>query len=67
MNHDLSQQKMEKTPRRCQYCGHSRAAHIDGMRCALCGCVPSRQTYVQDSFGFRTSLPGQVTNNTRKR
>jgi ribosomal protein L37E len=59
--------EMEKTPKRCQYCGHSRAAHIDGMRCALCGCVPSRQTFVQDSFSFRTSLPGQVTPNTRKR
>ena len=67
MNHDLSQQKMEKTQKRCQYCGHSRAAHIDGMRCALCGCVPSRQTFVQESFGFRTSLPGQVKIGTRKR
>jgi hypothetical protein len=37
------------------------------MRCALCGCVPSRQTFVQDAFAFRSTLPTRVTNNTRKR
>lgn len=58
---------VDKTPKRCEHCGHSRAAHIDGMRCALCGCVPGRQTFVQQSLGFRTSLPGAVTPNTRKR
>ena len=51
----------------CSHCGHSRAAHLDGVRCALCGCVPSRTTFVQDSFSFRSALPGRVSNNTRKR
>jgi hypothetical protein len=58
---------MEKTARRCEHCGHSKAAHVDGVRCALCGCVPARRTFVQDSFSFRDSLPAPVTNNTRKR
>lgn len=60
--------------KRCQHCGHSRAAHVGGMRCALCGCVPQRQTFIQDSFSFRSTLgraerPLQdpVTINTRKR
>lgn len=51
----------------CPHCGHSRAAHVDGMRCALCGCVPSRQTFVQDAFAFRESLPMRVKANARKR
>ena len=53
--------------KRCEHCGHSRAAHIDGMRCALCGCAPERQTFVQEKLGFRTALPTRVTDNTRKR
>ena len=53
--------------KRCQHCGHSRAAHIDGMRCALCGCVPARQNFVQDSFSFKSALHTRVTANTRKR
>lgn len=60
--------------KRCEHCGHSRAAHAGGMRCALCGCVPQRQTFVQDSFSFRSgvarpagSIPERVMNNTRKR
>jgi hypothetical protein len=58
----------EANMKRCDLCGHSRAAHVDGMRCALCGCLPQRQTFVQDSFGFRESLPTRVTTtNTRKR
>jgi len=60
-------EKMEKTPKRCEYCGHSRAAHIDGMRCALCGCVPGRQTFVQESFGFPRESVTRVKVNTRKR
>jgi hypothetical protein len=51
----------------CPHCGHSKAAHVDGTRCALCGCVPSRQDFVQDAFAFRTALPSRVTSNTRKR
>lgn len=65
-NHDYSN-TVEKKVKRCPHCGHSRAAHVDGVRCALCGCVPDRQTYVQESFGFRSALPARVTNNTRKR
>lgn len=53
--------------KRCQLCGHSRAAHLDGTRCALCGCTPRRQTLVQDSFAFKNALPTRVTDNTRKR
>jgi hypothetical protein len=53
--------------KRCQHCGHSQAAHLDGTRCALCGCVPARQTFVQDAFAFKTSLQTRVTANTRKR
>jgi len=53
--------------RRCEHCGHSRAAHIDGMRCALCGCLPERRAFVQDAFAFKTVLPMRVTINTRKR
>jgi len=53
--------------KRCEICGHSHAAHVDGMRCALCGCLPQRQTFVQETFGFRTALPVRVTSNTRKR
>jgi hypothetical protein len=53
--------------KRCEHCGHSRAAHLDGMRCALCGCVPQRQTFVQTSLGFKTTLPTRVAASTRKR
>jgi hypothetical protein len=53
--------------KRCQHCGHSTAAHVDGLRCALCGCAPERRTFVQDAFAFRESLPSRVTTNTRKR
>lgn len=60
--------------KRCQHCGHSRAAHSDGVRCALCGCVPQRQTFVQEAFAFRNgmarpagSIPERVMANTRKR
>lgn len=53
--------------KRCPHCGHSKAAHIDGIRCALCGCLPQRQTFVQDSFAFRSALRTRVTNDTRKR
>ena len=51
----------------CSHCGHSGAAHIDGMRCALCGCVPARQTFVQDKFAFRTSIPTRLMAATRKK
>ena len=53
--------------KRCVHCGHSRAAHVDGTRCALCGCRPGQETLVQESFTFRNALPARVTTNTRKR
>ena len=53
--------------KRCEDCGHSRAAHVDGMRCALCGCTPGRRAFVQESFSFRSSLPARVSSDTRKR
>jgi hypothetical protein len=63
----FTEMMMEKTPKRCELCGHSRAAHIDGVRCALCGCLPARRTFVQDSFSFRDSIPARVSRTTRKR
>jgi hypothetical protein len=51
----------------CEHCGHSRAAHIDGIRCALCGCLPARQTFVQTKLAFRSSLPNRAVPNSRKR
>jgi hypothetical protein len=57
---------METRMKNCPHCGHSPAAHLDGVRCALCGCVPARQTFVQEKLAFRSSLPTRVAN-TRKR
>jgi len=56
--------------RKCEHCGHSWAAHVDQLRCALCGCTPQRKEFVQESFGFRSALPGRALSkgqNTRKR
>src|SRR5437016_13969687 len=36
---------MEK--RLCDICGHSRAAHVDGVHCALCRCSSERPAAVQ--------------------
>jgi ribosomal protein L37E len=58
---------MEDAMARCKLCGHSRAAHVDGVRCALCGCLPERRNFVQDAFAFRSALPGRVMTDTRKR
>jgi len=51
----------------CPHCGHSRAAHVGGARCALCGCRPGREMSVQESFTFRNALPVRVSMNIRKR
>ena len=40
----------------CDYCGHSRAAHTDGVKCALCDCVSRPRELVQESFSFRKSI-----------
>lgn len=61
------QQAIKPSFKQCKHCGHSRAAHADGMRCALCGCAPQRQTFVQTSLGFKTALPMRAAAATRKR
>src|ERR1700687_2483501 len=33
--------------RRCEYCGHSMAAHADGVQCALCLCRAEARNFVQ--------------------
>jgi hypothetical protein len=56
--------------KKCVYCGHSRAAHADGVKCALCRCRSEEVTMIQDSFAFRSSLPTRghaPAVNTRKR
>lgn len=51
----------------CPYCGHSKAAHAGGTKCALCNCVSRPRELVQESLAFRSSIPLRVTANTRKR
>jgi hypothetical protein len=56
---------MEK--RVCDICGHSRAAHVDGVHCALCRCTSERATPVQESLAFRSALPVRAARIGRKR
>jgi len=58
---------MNGSTKKCEICSHSAAAHMDGVRCALCGCLSERRDFVQQSFSFRSTLPSRVTINTRKR
>jgi hypothetical protein len=53
--------------KKCDVCSHSRAAHTDGIRCALCGCTGQERQMTQQPLAFRSSLPVRVTPNTRKR
>ncbi len=53
--------------RKCPFCFHSCAAHVDGVKCALCRCVSEKREFVQQSFAFRSGLRRDVTANTRKR
>jgi hypothetical protein len=53
--------------RLCEVCGHSRAAHVDGMHCALCRCSSERPAAVQESLAFRNTLPVRTTGMNRKR
>lgn len=48
---------MKNASKRCDFCDHSRAAHIDGIRCALCTCISQRREFVQQSLTFRDALP----------
>lgn len=53
--------------KKCEVCSHSRAAHADGIRCALCGCTGEEREMTQQTLAFRNSIPVRVTTNTRKR
>ena len=54
--------------KRCELCGHSRAAHADGVHCALCHCRSERTEVVQQSFAFRGVItPGRDKPYGRKR
>jgi len=53
--------------KKCDVCDHSRAAHADGIRCALCGCIGQEQQMTQQPLAFRSSIPVRVTPSTRKR
>jgi hypothetical protein len=56
------------TAKNCDICGHSRAAHTDGVKCALCDCVSRPRELVQESLAFRTPLPlRRPAQNGRKR
>jgi hypothetical protein len=59
---------MNTNVKRCELCGHSRAAHAGRLRCALCGCTPQqKRTLIQESFTFRTALPARRVAIGRKR
>lgn len=58
---------MNDATKKCELCSHSRAAHLDGVKCALCRCTSERRESVQESFAFRSSLLPRVTPSTRKR
>ena len=34
---------MNRPTKKCDLCSHSSAAHVDGMRCALCECTSERR------------------------
>jgi hypothetical protein len=56
-----------ETKKLCDVCGHSRAAHVDGVQCALCRCRSERTALVQESFAFRNGLPMRAAAIGRKR
>jgi ribosomal protein L37E len=49
----------------CRRCGHSNAAHLDGQRCALCGCHDDERQPQQSSFGFRYEVVTTRKNRSR--
>jgi hypothetical protein len=53
--------------KRCEFCGHSRAAHVDGIQCALCSCRSEPRSFTQQSFAFRSMLGEPAERMTRKR
>ncbi|PYQ58209.1 MAG: hypothetical protein DMF58_16125 [Acidobacteria bacterium] len=58
---------MAKAVKRCEFCGHSRAAHVDGIQCALCSCRSEARDFVQQSFAFRGTLGVLKVPGARKR
>jgi hypothetical protein len=52
---------------KCEICSHSIAAHVDGVRCALCGCTSERRELVQQTLAFRSMLPSRIPLTRRKR
>jgi hypothetical protein len=42
--------------KKCDFCPHSRAAHTDGIHCALCRCRSERRDFVQETLAFRSNL-----------
>jgi hypothetical protein len=55
--------------RNCSRCGHSPAAHLDGIRCALCGCRPEVPQAEQAALPFRSPMAvgRYVTRRPRKK
>jgi hypothetical protein len=57
---------MADAAKKCPFCGHSRAAHTDGVHCALCRCRSELTQPVQESFAFRREVTS-ADRITRKR
>jgi hypothetical protein len=53
--------------KRCEFCGHSEAAHTDGLQCALCSCRSATRNFLQQSFSFRDTLVVRKSTTARKR
>jgi hypothetical protein len=59
---------MNGPTKKCDICSHSSAAHVDGVRCALCECTSERREVVQQTLAFRSILPSSRSIlNSRKR
>ena len=58
---------MNTKTKKCDVCGHTTAAHVDGIKCALCSCTSQRREFVQQNLSFRSTLQTGVIINTRKR
>ncbi|MEK6375017.1 MAG: hypothetical protein AABO58_20275 [Acidobacteriota bacterium] len=58
---------MADSTRKCPYCDHSRAAHTDGVHCALCRCRSEEPALMQESFAFRGAVTARRERITRKR
>lgn len=56
---DLAIRGMNGT-KKCDICSHSHAAHVDGVRCALCDCTSERREFVQQTLAFRSTMPARL-------